>query len=292
MITQVIINGLIATSIYALIGLGFALIYNATRFFHFAHGAVYTAGAYFVYAFNVKLGFPLVVSLPAAVICSALLGILMELAVYRPLRRREANPLILLIASLGMYIVLQNLISLFFGDDTKTIRNGVVKEGINIFGAYITPIQICIIVVSALLVITTWLILTRTKMGKLMRAVANDPWLAEASGIDSDRVILATFAIGSALAGFAGILVSLDIDMTPTMGLNALMMGVVAVIVGGVGSIPGVVLGALLLGMAQHLGVWKISSQWQDAIAFIVLLTFLIFRPQGFLGRKITKVEV
>ena len=292
MLIQLLLNGILTASIYSLIGLGFALIYNTTRFFHFAHGAVYTAGAYMVYAFNIKLGIPLAVSLPFAVIGSALLGILMELVVYRPLRRREANPLILLIASLGMYIVLQNLISLFFGDDTKTVRSGVVKEGINVLGAYITPVQISIIVVSALLVITTWLILTRTKTGKLMRAVANDPWLAEASGIDSDRVILATFAIGSALAGFAGILVSLDIDMTPTMGMNALMMGVVAVIVGGVGSIPGVVLGALLLGMAQHLGVWKISSQWQDAIAFVVLLTFLIFRPQGFLGKKISKVEV
>ncbi len=126
-----------------------------------------------------------------------------------------------------------------------------------------------------------------------MRAVANDPWLANATGIESDRVILFTFAIGSALAGFAGILISLDIDMTPTMGLNALMMGVVAVIVGGSGRpIPGVLLGALLLGLAQHLGVWKISSQGQDAIAFAILLIFLLFRPQGFLVRKIEKTEI
>lgn len=117
----------------------------------------------------------------------------------------------------------------------KTIRSGEVKEGINILGAYITPIQITIILVSCFLIIVTYLILSKTKMGKMMRAVANDPWLANATGIESDRVILFTFAIGSALAGFAGILISLDIDMTPTMGLNALMMGVVAVIVGGVG---------------------------------------------------------
>ena len=120
-----------------------------------------------------------------------------------------------------------------------------------------------------------------------MRAVANNPELARISGIESDRVILSTFALGSALAGIAGILVALDVDMTPTMGMNALMMGVVAVIVGGVGSIPGVALAALLLGMAQHLGVWYISSQWQDAIAFVILLTFLLFRPEGFMGKRV-----
>ena len=120
-----------------------------------------------------------------------------------------------------------------------------------------------------------------------MRAVANDSELARVAGIESDKIILLTFALGSALAGIAGILVALDVDMTPTMGMNALMMGVVAVIIGGVGSIPGIALGALLLGMAQHLGVWFISSQWQDAIAFVILLLFLLFRPQGFLGKKV-----
>ena len=125
-----------------------------------------------------------------------------------------------------------------------------------------------------------------------MRAVANDPELASVSGIDSGKVILLTFALGSALAGVAGILVAFDVDMIPTMGMNALMMGVVAVIIGGVGSIPGIALGSLLLGMAQHLGVWFISSQWQDAIAFAILLIFLLFRPQGFLGKKIKKANI
>lgn len=292
MFNQLLLNGILAASIYALVGLGFALIYNTTRFFHFAHGVVYTAGAYFTYALSVLMGLPLFLSIIISVGLTTLLGILMEISIYRPLRKKEANSLVLLIASLGIYIVLQNLISMIFGDDTKTIRSGEVKEGINIFGAYITPIQITIILVSCFLIIATYLILSKTKMGKMMRAVANDPWLADASGIESDRVILFTFATGSALAGIAGILISLDIDMTPTMGLHALMMGVVAVIVGGVGSIPGVLLGALLLGLAQHLGVWKISSQWQDAIAFVILLIFLLFRPQGFLGRKIEKSEI
>jgi branched-chain amino acid transport system permease protein len=271
---QVLIYSILAASEITIVAIGFAIVFRTTRFFHFAHGVVFTAGAYFTFLFKTWLGFPLSISILLA------------------LRRKGASPLILLLASLGMYIVLQNVISMVFGDDTKTIRSGPVKEGLNVFGARITPIQILIICVSVVLVIAVALLLKKTKMGKAMRAVANDPQLASVSGIDSDRVILWTFAVGSALAGVAGILVALDVDMTPTMGMNALMMGVVAVIVGGVGSIPGVALGALLLGMAQHLGVWYISSKWQDAIAFIILAIFLLFRPQGFLGRRIKKATV
>jgi branched-chain amino acid transport system permease protein len=167
-----------------------------------------------------------------------------------------------------------------------------VREGLNVFGARITPIQIVIISISIILVLMVALFLKFSKIGKSMRAVADDPELASFSGIDTNSVILLTFAIGSALAGIAGILVALDVDMTPTMGMNALMMGVVAVIIGGVGSIPGVALGALLLGLSQHLGVWKISSQWQDAIAFIILFIFLLFKPEGFLGKKIKKAKI
>jgi branched-chain amino acid transport system permease protein len=217
---------------------------------------------------------------------------LIELLIYKPLRRKGTTPLILLLASLGIYIVLQNIISMTFGDDTKTLRSGIVREGLEFLGGRITPIQITIILVSILLLIACSALMKYTKIGTAMRAVASDPDLAVISGIDSDRVILFTFALGSALAGVAAILVSFDIDMTPTMGMNALMMGVVAVIIGGVGSIPGAALGGYLLAFAQNFGVWKISSQWQDAIAFIILLIFLLFRPYGFFGKKIRKVEV
>lgn len=292
MINQLIVNGIIAGSVYTLVAVGFAVIYRTVKFFHFAHGVVFTAGAYFVYFFKAWLGWPDIVAIPVSTCLCAVLGILIEISVYRPLRHKGSSSLILLLASLGIYIVLQNIISMIFGDDIKTIRSGIVKEGINILGARITPVQITIIIVSLLLVASCFLFLKYTKVGQAMRAVANEPELANISGIETDRVILFTFAIGSALAGIAAILVALDVDMTPTMGMNALMMGVVAVIIGGVESIPGIAMGGLLLGMAQHLGVWKISSQWQNAIAFVVLLIFLLFRPQGFLGKKIKKVTL
>ena len=292
MINQFILNGIIAGSVYTLVAVGFAVIYRTVRFFHFAHGLVFTAGAYFTYIFKIWFEWPVTVAIPVSIALCAVLGIIIETSVYRPLRHKGSSSLILLLASLGIYIVLQNIISMVFGDDTKTIRSGIVKEGINILGARIIPIQITIIIVSLLLIVSCFLFLKYTKIGQAMRAVANDIELARISGIESDKIILLTFALGSGLAGIAGILVALDVDMTPTMGMNALMMGVVAVIIGGVGSIPGVALGALLLGMAQHLGVWKIGSQWQDAIAFVVLLMFLLFRPQGFLGKKIKKVSI
>lgn len=291
MLPQLLVNGLIAGSIYALVALGFGLIYATTRFFHFAHGAVYAVGAYLAYS-GWLLGLSLYISFPLAVLGAAILGALLEIGVYRPLRKKGASSLILLLASLGLFIVIQNLISLIFGDDTKTIRSGAVTEGLPLFGARITPIQITIIVVSGLLLALCSVFVKKTKIGKAMRAVANDPELARVVGIEADQVILFTFVLGSALAAVAAILISLDTDMTPMMGFYALLMGVVAVIAGGIGSIPGAALGGLLVGMAQHLGVWKIPTQWQDTIVFLILIFFLLFRPQGFLGKVVKKAAV
>lgn len=289
---QIIVNILISGSIFLLIALSFSLIYEVTRFFHFAHAVVFTSGAYFAFLFHILLGLPLFIAIPFAFMGACLIGCMMEWFVYKPLRKRGATSIILLLASLGLYIVLQNLISMIFGDDTKSIRTWPVVEGIEVYGARITEVQIIIIVSSIVLVALVAGFLSLAKTGKALRAVANNKELASISGINSDKIILISFALGSTLAGVAGILVALDVDMTPTMGMNALMMGVVAMIVGGVGSIWGITLGALLLALAQNLGVWYISSQWQDAIAFAILLIFLLFKPEGFFGKKVRKAEV
>ena len=292
MAAQLAVNGIIAGAVVLLLASSFVLIFTTVRFFHFAHGVVFTAGAYFTFLLSTWAGVPVIPSALLAVLLSGALGSLMELAIYRPLRHKGASSLVLLLCSLGLYVILQNVISVVFGDDVQTIRAEVVREGINVAGARVTLVQMLTVAVSVVLVTGLLLFLRKTPLGRTIRAVANDAELASVSGIDSDRVILWAFAIGSALAGVAGILVALDVDMTPTMGLNALMMGVVAVIIGGANSIPGIALGALLLGMAQQFGVWWISSQWQDAIAFIILLAFLLFRPQGFMGRKVKKAVV
>jgi branched-chain amino acid transport system permease protein len=292
MLQQLVLNGIIAGSIYSLVAIGFALIYQTTRFFHFAHGAVYTFGAYFAYLFYTQLGFDKFVAFPLACICAMLIGVICEIMIYKPMRVRKATDLTLLIASLGLYIVLQNIISMLWGDDTKTMRTGEVVEGHEFLGARITDIQIAIIVTSIVLIALISLMLSQMKFGKALRALANDPELARLSGINSDRYIMYTFAIGSFLAAVAAIMISFDTDMTPTMGFNALVMGVIAVIVGGINSLPGAALGGLFIGLAQNLGVWQLPSKWQDTIAFVILILFLLFRPYGMLGKKPTRAQV
>lgn len=289
---QAVLNSLVSASWIALVAIGFMLIFHTTHFFHFAHGVVFTGAAYLTLLFNKSLGLPLSFSLAFAIMLSAFLGCLMDILVYRPLRHRDAPPLVMLLASLGLYVIFQNVIALVFGNETRTIRFGMVQEGIEFLGGRITTIQVLTACVSAALLIAVWIMVRKTKVGMAMLAVANNPELASLSGIEVDRVILYAFAIGSLLAGVAGVLVALDVDMTPTMGMNALMMAVVAVMIGGIGSVPGVALGALLLGMARHIGVLKIGSQWQDAIAFVILLIFLLMRPEGVLGKKTRKATV
>ncbi len=292
MVFPFLINGIIEGFIYSLVAAGFSLVYQTTRFLHFAHGAIYTFGAYFAYLFTIQLGISRFVAFPIACIATAMLGMLLELGIYRPMRRRNATDLTLLVASLGLYVVLQNMISMAWGDDTKTMRTGAVVEGHLFLGARITNVQVVIIVASVVLITLMALILTQMKIGKSLRALANDPELARLSGINSDRYVLYAFAIGSFLAAVASIMISFDTDMTPTMGFNALLMGVTAVIVGGVDSLPGAALGGLLIGLAQNLGVAVLPSQWQDTIAFGILILFLLFRPWGILGKKGQKIIV
>jgi branched-chain amino acid transport system permease protein len=286
MITQFLLNGIIAGSIYSLIALGFSIIYQTTRFFHFAHGAVYTFGCYFAYLFSVQLGIDRFIAFPLACIATMVVGGICEIGIYKPMRKRNATDLTLLIASLGLYIVLQNIISMVWGDDTKTMRTGEVVEGHPIFGARITDIQIIIVITSFVLMVLLALMMMTTKFGKSLRALSNDVELARLSGINSDRYILYAFAIGSFLAAVASIMISFDTDMTPTMGFNALVMGVIAVIIGGINSLPGAALGGLFIGLAQNLGVYWLPSKWQDTIAFGILILFLLFKPYGILGRK------
>lgn len=292
MFQQIVANGLVAGSTYALVALGFGLIFQVCRFFHFAHGGVYACAAYVAYAGVNSLGISIWVAVPIAVLGAAILGSGIEILIYSPLRRRSASSLIFLIASLGVLIVLQNCLSLAFGDATVRLRSGEVSEGINVLGARITVVQIMTVAISVALSLGTWAWLRYSRWGCMLRAVATDFGLSSVVGIQSDRVIMLTFAIGSALAAVAAILVAYDTDLTPTMGFRALLMGVVAVIVGGIGSIPGYFLGGIFVGLAQHLGVWKLPTEWQDAIVFLVLILFLLLRPQGFLGTPLRRSTV
>jgi branched-chain amino acid transport system permease protein len=187
-------------------------------------------------------------------------------------------------------VFLQNLLQFIFGAQILTMRTGPVKEGHHVLGAVITDTQIAIMVAAVAVLMSLWVIERWTRLGKEARAVSDDSLAASVVGIDPERAILWAFVIGSALAGLAGILISYETNIEPTMGFNMLLKGIIASIIGGIGSIPGAALGGLLLGLAENLGIWKLPAMWKDTIAFGILVIFLLVRPQGILGKKPERV--
>jgi branched-chain amino acid transport system permease protein len=289
---QLVINILISCSIYLLISSSSTILYYTTKFFNLAQGVLITLGAYLTYLFYIQLNLNLGFAILLSVFGTSLLGSLFELFIYRPLRNKKSASLVLLIVSLGLYVIGQNLISFIWNDEKKSVRTGEVKIGHELFGSHITSVQLLIIAIALILVILLTLFLNKTQIGLKIRAVSESDELATIFGINSNNIIFLSFIIGSALAAIAGILVAFDTDMTPTMGFNLLLYGIVAMIIGGVGSTWGLIGGSLLLATAQHLGAYYIDSKWMDAIAYIILIIFLIWRPFGFSGIRLKKIEI
>lgn len=289
---QIIVNIFLSTSIYLLISASFSLIYYPTKFFNIAHAVIITSAAYLTFLFANQLSLPFAVAVGAAIAGAVCVGLLCEILFYRVMRKRNAPALAYLIASIGLYTALQNCISLIFGDDTKIIRTGEVTIGNEIFGAYVTNVQIVTILVSAGLFVGVNLFLQLTAAGKAIRAVSSNPQLCDIYGINSNQIILVAFGVGSALAAVAGIVSAMDTNMTPTFGFNLLLYGVVAMIIGGVGSTRGLAAGALLVATAQHLAAYYIDTKWMDAVTYVILILFLIWKPLGFSGVKLRKVEI
>jgi len=282
---QLILNGIIAGGIYALIAIGFSMTYGLLRFLNLAHGSLYVVGAYLAYLFF-SLGMPIVAAFILAVIGGAIVGVAMNYSVYKPLRRRKSNSLIMLLASLGIFIFVENLIIALFGAEVKTIRTGPIIQGMDFFGAIITQTQVIIILVAFVTLLIVEVFLQKTKAGKAMRATADNKSVAQVIGINVERITTYTFALASALAASAGVLIAIEQNLEPTMGLNVIIKGFTASVVGGLGNVRGAVAGAFLLGLVENIGIWFLPSGYKDAIAFVVLVAFLLFRSQGLFGRK------
>ena len=284
--SQILFNSVIAGSIYALVALGFSLIYNTCKFVNFAHGSVIAFSAYMAYFFFSVLGVNFGFSVLFALILASLLGWAMNFFVYREFRERKASSSILLIASFGLLILIESLVLMSFGADVKTINYIRVSKGLEIFGAIITPLQIVIVASSIVVSIGLFLFMKKTKLGKAMRAVSNNKDVAEIVGISSEKIYSWSFIIGSLIAGIAGVLIGLEQNLEPTMGTNLIIKGFTAAIIGGIGNVYGAILGALLLGLAENFGIWYLPSGYKDAIAFAILFVFLLFRPKGLFGAK------
>jgi len=291
MVAQLLANGFIMGCSYALIALGFGLIYNTTRIFHIAHGAVYTTAAYLFYTLHVQLHWHVILAGVITTMLAAFIGILINELVYQPFAKQGASLLILLLASLGLYIAMVNTIAMIYGNETKVLSPGL-QPSYTFFGIILTHIQIVTALVAIALFIMLVALLRATHLGKLIRAVRDDVDLVSALGIDPALIHRTVFGIGSALAAVAAILQGLDVGIDPHIGMAAVLNGAVAVIMGGVGIFEGAALGGVLLGLLQSLVVWKLSARWMDAVTFVVLILFLIFRPQGLLGyrRRIEEV--
>ena len=283
---QLVINSLIAGAIYSLIACGFSLIYSTNKFIHFAHGGVIVASSYIFYSLFSLLRLEFYLSCILAIILAGLLGYLINLIIYETFRKRKASNSILLIASLGVLILLESLMLIFFGANVQTIDYITNTQGLSFYGAIITPLQIIIIISSIILFIFFYFFMKNTRIGKAMRAVSDNAEVAEIVGISAKKIYAWSFVIGSMVAGVAAILISLEQNIEPSMGTGLMIKGFTAAVIGGLGSVPGAILGAFLLGFAENFGIWYLPSGYKDAIAFVLLFLFLLFRPNGILGIK------
>jgi len=283
--SQLIMNGIISGGIYALIAIGFTLIYGILKIIHFAHGEVFMIGAYIGWLFYSVLGVNIVLSFILAMLACGIIGVIIEKLFYKPLRKKA--PLNSLIVALSLSLFLQAIIILVFGAQLKSFKMGSADYIIKIFGASITPLQATVILISILLMIILILFIKYTKTGKAVRASTDNLEVASVVGINTANVISIVFFIGSMLAGAAGVLFGIEHSITSTIGIAIIIKAFAASIVGGVGKIHGALVGGFIIGIVENVGIWFIPSGYKDAIAFVILILMLIFYPNGIFGEKV-----
>ena len=285
---QTLISGLSLGSIYALIALGYTMVYGIAKMLNFAHGDIIMVGAYAVITAVFTMGLPPFIAILISIALCALLGIVIEFLAYRPLR--QAQPLAVLITAIGVSYLLQNLALLIYGSEQKAFPTIVALPTVHIGGVYIDGITLATLVVTAVIMVALSLFINKTRMGKAMRAVSEDKEAAELMGISVNRTITVTFAIGSALAGVAAIFYGAAYTyIRPTTGAMPGIKAFTAAVFGGIGSIPGAMLGGILLGVIEQLSKTYISTLWADAIVFGVLVVVLVVKPTGLLGKKFSE---
>jgi len=282
---QQLINGLSLGSIYALLALGYTMIYGIIKIIHFAHGDVYMLGAFFGYYTINVWHFNFIMALFGSMIFCALVGMLIEFVAYRPLR--HSSRIAVLITAIGVSYFLENGMSVLFSGDTRDFPQVIKQVNYEWFGIRVTNIQLLIFATTIILMIILQLIVKKTKMGRAMRAAAADPVAAELMGININGTISFVFVIGSAMAGAAGVLIGLYYNsIEPTMGLTPGIKAFVAAVVGGVGSIPGAAVGAVIIGCLESLMQAIGFSAFKDAAVYVVLIIVLLFLPAGLFGNK------
>jgi neutral amino acid transport system permease protein len=286
---QLVVNGLVTGSIIAISAIGLTLVYGILRIVNFAHGDYLTFGAYMAFAANVTLGANMIVATLFAMVATAFLGLGLEYVLWRPMRRKGAGVVSLFITSIGLALVLRDVIFLIWGAQGR-------RYNIDVFQVYrfgflrLSLSQIVTIGISATAILLVAVMLARTRLGKAMRALSDNRSLASVAGIDVDRVTASTWFIGSALAGLGGVLIGLvQSSFEPNTGASLLLPIFAAVILGGVGNAYGALVGGLTLGVAMEVSTWSalgggIDPIYKPVVAFVVLIVMLLLRPQGLFG--------
>ena len=291
---QQLVNGVTLGSIYALIAVGYTMVYGVIQLINFAHGEIYMLGAFISFSLLTGLfgvGLPFGLAVVIAVLVCALAGVLLDIVAYRPLRR--APRLAALITAIGMSIFLQNLALLIWGGQIKSFPRTVIptfffEPALELGDVVISWLQVIILLTAIFLMLALQLIVHYTRIGRAMRAIAQDRTAASLMGVNVDRVVSYTFALGSGLGGVAGILVGLYYNAVyPTMGYTAGIKAFAAAVLGGIGSIPGAILGGGILGLAEVFGGGYISSSYSNGIAYAVMILVILVKPTGLFGRQL-----
>lgn len=299
---QKLLNGLAIGSVYAIFALGYTLVFSILRVINFAHAAIFTVGAYMTYALTgSRFGFngllknsalpfelPFWLALLGGALGAGVLGILVEQVAFRPLRKRGSDPLLTLVSSLGVAIAVVNIVQYLFGAENYSYQDplGDLPGRVTFGPAAIRTVQVVIFLVSMVIVVALTLLINRTRIGKGLRAVAEDADTAKLLGIDTDRLVRLSFFISGVLGGLAGTLIAMSVGIAgPSFGIAFGLKGLAVIVLGGLGDIPGAVVGGLVIGVAEAF-VPDDQVAYREAVAFVVLLVMLLIRPQGLLGRS------
>lgn len=288
---QQLVNGVTLGGVYALIAVGYTMVYGVIQLINFAHGEIYMLGAFLAYTQVTILRLPFFVAFSSTILICGLFGIILDYIAYRPLR--NAPRLAALITAIGMSIFLQNLALLIWGSQIKSFPREILpvvffRPALSVRDVSLSWLQVFILSVTIVFMVILHLIIHRTRVGTAMRAVSQDKVTSALMGISVNRVISFTFAIGSAMGGMAGILVGLYYNaIFPTMGYIAGVKAFAAAVLGGIGSVPGAMLGGGVLGIAEVLGAGYLSSEYRDGISYAVMILVIIFKPSGLIGQPL-----
>ncbi len=280
---QLVINGLVIGSIIAITAIGLSMIYKTLNFVNFAHGDFVAFAAYIALFANASFGMNLASAFLIAILATIVLGVLVEKVVWRPMRRKNASRTTLIIISIGLALVLRNTLIFIWGGSTRNY-DIPVRRGFEFFGATITINQVLVIITAFILVFALHCLLSRTKIGKSMRALSDNIDLARISGIDVDRVILWTWVIGLGLAAAGGVLYGLVTAIRPDMGWYLLLPMFAAVILGGIGNPYGTIAGGIIIGLSQELSTAILPTEYKFAVSFVVMALVLLLKPEGIFG--------